>query len=250
MRAVDGPAPPSDRGRCARGGGCPQKRSRTKPMRATLLFVIAAAAGLALVSAQTGGCSDPECRCSGWAFIDEECQRCPAGTFQGIGMGSFHECLVCSPPLTSAEGSTTCGCAAGRYMDLQASDEEEDVDIRCPKCQAGFYNPSIGQTTCLNCPPGARLPNPVPRSLRRVLTAISQAPRPRPARSRVIRSQRRPSSLAPATASRTARYAASRFRALPLGCSSHCALHAELTLVLRRVCLRRRDSPVRSVVAA
>ena len=76
-----------------------------------------------------------------------ECTPCEAGTYQAATNAS--ECTACPTNAVSAEGSSSCECAAGYTGDAGVGGD-------CEACEAGTFKDVSGSATCkvcLMCPP-------------------------------------------------------------------------------------------------
>ncbi|MEZ4760365.1 MAG: T9SS type A sorting domain-containing protein [Flavobacteriales bacterium] len=73
------------------------------------------------------------------------------GTALPCGPGFYENnggCSPCPPGSYCPDGITALPCPAGRYQDQWGQ-------ISCVECDAGYFNPSIGATSCQACPAGS-----------------------------------------------------------------------------------------------
>ena len=73
------------------------------------------------------------------------------GTAVPCGPGFYENnggCSPCPPGSYCPDGITALPCPAGRYQDQWGQ-------VSCVECDAGYFNPSIGATSCQACPAGS-----------------------------------------------------------------------------------------------
>eukprot|EP00347_Sterkiella_histriomuscorum_P016022 403354791 len=81
---------------------------------------------------------------------------CPAGTYQDqLGKTAVSDCITCQSTYYCPQGSSKqIQCPPGTICNSTELREYQMVP-----CPAGFYNPNLGQTTCVSCPLGAFCPS-------------------------------------------------------------------------------------------
>ena len=102
-----------------------------------------------------------------------ECKTCNANTYQAdnrsaaVNHDNKEDCLKCPDEMYSEPGQQGCTpCAAGKAadnttkssgicMDCQAGQVSSSAtDLKCEKCQVGYYQNEKGLPSCIRCIPG------------------------------------------------------------------------------------------------
>ena len=84
-------------------------------------------------------------QCSG-----DACTNCPSGRYGSRMKESSNKCE--GPCRNAPEGSTYCGCLAGKYG--PTNEYDSSTSNRCVNCEVGRYNDVTTQTSCKLCSAG------------------------------------------------------------------------------------------------